>query len=267
MGAALHCMVMANCGLPGRITPQKMRRRVSASWKKSIAPHPLIPSGEAIMKALIPIVFAAFLPSAFALPAEGHEVPDPSIVHHAQDGVVRLYGAGGPDTAFRKVAEVFRKETGIGVDVTAGPEPSWTRQAQANADILWGTSEEDITALLETYKDFSSADVTPIYIRPTIIAVKKSNPKHIRGFEDLLKDGMRVVVTEAPASPTRREPASGRMWPVVPAGSTTSGGCAGTSSPSARAAEPAIRPSPSRTPTPGSPGQTGRLPISTKPNW
>jgi accessory colonization factor AcfC len=63
--------------------------------------------GEEIMKALIPTLFAAFLPLAFALPAEGHEVPDPSIVHHAQDGVVRLYGAGGPDTAFRKVAEVF----------------------------------------------------------------------------------------------------------------------------------------------------------------
>jgi accessory colonization factor AcfC len=128
--------------------------------------------------------------------AAAHEVPDPSIIHNARDGVVRLYGAGGPDTAFKKVAEVFTKETGIKVEIVAGPEPTWSRKAQADADILWGTAEEDITALLETYKDFAWDDVTPIYIRPAIIAVKKDNPKRIRGFEDLLKDGMKIVVTE-----------------------------------------------------------------------
>ena len=128
--------------------------------------------------------------------AVAHETPDPSIVHNARDGVVRLYGAGGPDTAFRKVAEVFSKETGIKVEVVGGPEPTWSRKAQADADILWGTAEEDITALLETYRDFAWNDVTPIYIRPAIIAVKRGNPKHIRGFEDLLRDGMRIVVTE-----------------------------------------------------------------------
>jgi accessory colonization factor AcfC len=125
-----------------------------------------------------------------------HEIPDPSITHNARDGVVRLYGAGGPDTAFKKVAAVFSRETGVEVVVTGGPEPTWSRQAQANADILWGTAEEDITALLETYTTFSWNDVTPIYIRPAIIAVKRGNPKHIRGFEDLLQDGMRIVVTE-----------------------------------------------------------------------
>ena len=128
--------------------------------------------------------------------AAAHEVPDPSIIHNARDGVVRLYGAGGPDTAFKKVAEVFTKETGIKIEIVGGPESTWSKKAQADADILWGTAEEDITALLETYKDFAWEDVTPIYIRPAIIAVKKGNPKQIRGFEDLLKDGMKIVVTE-----------------------------------------------------------------------
>ena len=148
------------------------------------------------MKMPTPAIFAALLPLAPMPPAAAHEIPDPAIMHNAHDGVVKLYGAGGPDTAFRKVAEVFHKETGIEVDVISGPEPTWSKQAQANADILWGTAEEDITALLETYKDFPSANVTPIYMRPTIIAVKKGNSKHIQSFEDLLKDGMRVVVTE-----------------------------------------------------------------------
>ena len=142
------------------------------------------------------IAVALGLPVVLAWAAAAHEVPDPSITHNARDGVVRLYGAGGPDTAFKKVAEVCEKETGIKIEVVGGPESTWSKQAQADADILWGTAEEDVTALLETYKDFAWEDVVPIYIRPTIIAVKKGNPKHIRGFDDLLKKGMKIVVTE-----------------------------------------------------------------------
>ncbi len=68
--------------------------------------------------------------------------------------------------------------------MTGGPEPTWSKKAQADADILWGTAEEDITALLETYQDFAWDNVRPIYIRPTVIAVKRGNPKGIQGFED-----------------------------------------------------------------------------------
>lgn len=132
----------------------------------------------------------------FCSPLVAHEIPDPAIKHNARDGVVRLYGAGGPDTAFKKVADVFHNESGVDVEVTGGPEPIWSKKAQSDADILWGTAEEDITALLETYKDFSSDDVRPIYIRPTIIAVKKGNPRGFRGFDDLLNEGVRIVVTE-----------------------------------------------------------------------
>jgi accessory colonization factor AcfC len=140
------------------------------------------------------IALAVLLP--LAAPANAHEVPDPLIKHNAKDGVVRLYGAGGPDTAFKKVAAVFHQETGIDVAITGGPEPTWSKKAQADADVLWGTAEEDIAALLETYKDFAWDDVTPIYVRPAIIAVKKGNPKGIHGFADLLKEGTRIVVTE-----------------------------------------------------------------------
>ncbi|MED5525106.1 MAG: extracellular solute-binding protein [Pseudomonadota bacterium] len=133
---------------------------------------------------------------AFSALSLAHEVADPSIVHNARDGVVRLYGAGGPHTAFKKVAAVFTKETGIPVEINGGPESSWSKRAQANADILWGTAEEQITAMLETYKDFDTTKVEPIYLRPAVIAVRKGNPKHITGFADLLKPGMRIVVTE-----------------------------------------------------------------------
>ena len=141
-------------------------------------------------------ILAAALGTVLVGPAVAHEVADPSIKREARDGVVRLYGAGGPDTAFKKVAASFTAETGIKVEVTGGPEPSWSRKAQADADIIWGTAEEDMVALLETYTTFAWADATPIYIRPAIIAVRKGNPKGIHDFEDLLKPGMRLVVTE-----------------------------------------------------------------------
>ncbi len=139
---------------------------------------------------------AAAILAPLVIPAMAHEVPGPFIKHGAHDGVVRLYGAGGPDTAFRKVAAALTAETGVKVEVTGGPEPTWSKKAQADANILWGTAEEDMTALLETYSAFQWADVTPVYLRPAIIAVRKGNPKGIRTFEDLLKPGMRLVVTE-----------------------------------------------------------------------
>ena len=121
---------------------------------------------------------------------------DPSIEHAPQDGVVKLYGAGGPHTAFRKVAAVFEEQTGTSVEVIAGPESKWTADAQADADILWGTSEQSMTAFLLTYTAFDPAKVEPIYLRPTVIAGKAGNPLNIDDFDDLLADGVRVVVTE-----------------------------------------------------------------------
>ncbi|MCF8483490.1 MAG: substrate-binding domain-containing protein [Rhodospirillum sp.] len=121
---------------------------------------------------------------------------DPSIQHHPKDGVVKLYGAGGPHTAFKKVADAFTAKTGIAVDIIAGPETKWSADAQQDADILWGTSEQSMTAFLETYKTFSSETVEPIYTRPSVIAVKKGNPKGITGIGDLTRPGMRIVVTE-----------------------------------------------------------------------
>ena len=42
----------------------------------------------------------------------------------------------------------------------------------------------------------SPKSATPIYVRPAIIAVNNGNPKHVRSVEDLLKDDMKIVVTE-----------------------------------------------------------------------
>ncbi len=121
---------------------------------------------------------------------------DNTISHSPADGVVKLYGAGGPHTAFKKVADVWQEKTGVTVEVVAGPESKWTKNAQADADILWGTSQQSMTAFLLTYEAFSSDEVEPIYVRPAVIAVKSGNPKNIQGFDDLLREDMKIVVTE-----------------------------------------------------------------------
>lgn len=36
--------------------------------------------------------------------------------------------------------------------------------------------------------------IEPLYLRPAAILVRRGNPKRIRGFRDLLKPGMRVMV-------------------------------------------------------------------------
>lgn len=139
---------------------------------------------------------AMLLSASTAIAAGSSPLYDPSIQHAPADGVVKLYGAGGPHTAFQKVADVWQSKTGQAIEIIAGPETTWSPRAQADADILWGTSEQSMTAFLETYKTFSSDQVTPIYMRPTVIAVKKGNPKAISGFEDLLQPGMKIIVTE-----------------------------------------------------------------------
>ena len=116
--------------------------------------------------------------------------------YQPKDGIINLYGAGGPHTAFIKVAEAYTEKTGVKVKVNFGPESKWQADALKNADIIWGTSEQSTTAFLENYPAFASDDVEPIYIRKAVIAVQKGNPKNIQGFEDLIVDGMKIVVTE-----------------------------------------------------------------------
>lgn len=147
-----------------------------------------------------PILHALLAFSAILLPAasmaQGPSSPAAVNHHQAQDGVLRLYGACGPQNALRKVADAWERINDLRVRITCGPEASWSGQAQVNADIIWGTSEQSMTAFLQSLPSFPSKDVVPIYLRPAIIAVKTGNPRSIQRFEDLLQPGIRIVVTE-----------------------------------------------------------------------
>jgi len=133
---------------------------------------------------------------AAASMAQSQSSPTEVNCQQARDGVIRLYGACGPQNVLRKVADAWERSNDLIVRITCGPEPSWSRQAQVDADIIWGTSEQSMTAFLQSFPSFPSADVVPIYLRPAIIEVKTGNPRRIQRFEDLLQPGIRIVVTE-----------------------------------------------------------------------
>ncbi len=145
--------------------------------------------GVGIRTVLIHLSFALLCHSAA-------EVNKDALIYNPRDGVVRLYGAGGPHTVLLPVADLFTQETGVAVEVIFGPESKWTQDARRNADIIWGTSEQSTAAYLETYTEFKSSDVEPVYFKRAVIAVQKGNPRNIKGFDDLLAPGMKIVVTE-----------------------------------------------------------------------
>ncbi|MCX4026486.1 substrate-binding domain-containing protein [Endozoicomonas sp. SM1973] len=128
--------------------------------------------------------------------ANGASLHNSKIEHQPKDGVVTVFGPGGPHTALIRAGNAFQAKTGNKVEVVFGPEYKWTERAQKSADIIFGSSEQSMTAFTENYKFFDEKNVEPIYIRPAVIIVKKGNPKKISGFQDLLKPGVKVVVTE-----------------------------------------------------------------------
>lgn len=126
----------------------------------------------------------------------GGQFLDTSLVHQPKDGVIRLYGPGGPHTALIKAAEFFQKKTGQHIEVISGPEVKWSVEAQQRADIIFNASEQSMTAYLENYPFISNQDVIPMYLHSAVIAVKKGNPKNIKGFDDLINRPLKIVVTE-----------------------------------------------------------------------
>lgn len=141
------------------------------------------------------IIVTATIMASFSTYAGGQFL-DTSIAHQPKDGVVHLYGPGGPHTALIKAAASFEKKTGQRVEVIYGPEKKWSKDAQQRADIIFSASEQSMTAYLENYPFISSNDVIPMFIHPAVIAVAKGNPKNIKSFEDLINQPMKIVVTE-----------------------------------------------------------------------
>ncbi|MCU6161718.1 substrate-binding domain-containing protein [Enterobacter bugandensis] len=110
---------------------------------------------------------------------------------------VNLYGPGGPHTALLDAAAVYKQKTGVQVNVHYGPQGKWNEDASKNADILFGASEQSALAIVRDHSEhFSEKDIMPLYMRESILLVKKDNPKKIKRIEDLSRPGIGIVVND-----------------------------------------------------------------------
>ncbi|KAB7707869.1 extracellular solute-binding protein [Bacillus aerolatus] len=107
---------------------------------------------------------------------------------------VKVYGPGGPLGPMKELAEQFTKETGIKVEVTAGPEEKWIGQAKKDADIIYGGSEYMLTNFTLNHPGMIDKKTrTELYPRAAGILVRKGNPKNIQSLEDLTKKGVKII--------------------------------------------------------------------------
>lgn len=110
---------------------------------------------------------------------------------------INLYGPGGPHTALQEAASLYTQKTGVKVNVHYGPQAKWNEQAHKDADILFGASEQSALAIARDHQtNFNEKDIQPLYLRPSILLVKKGNPKNIRGIEDLTRPGVGIIVND-----------------------------------------------------------------------
>lgn len=70
--------------------------------------------------------------SAFAAPQSSSNQ-----IHQPKDGVINVYGPGGPDTALRHAAQAFTQQSGVKVNIIAGPESKWSQEAQKRRSTVW----------------------------------------------------------------------------------------------------------------------------------
>lgn len=110
---------------------------------------------------------------------------------------VKVYGPGGPAPAVREAAAQFEKDTGIDIEVVSGPTPQWIENARKDADVIFSGSDTMMTDFVRALPTaLRQADVQPLYDRPAAILVRKGNPAKIKGFRDLLRGDLDVMVVE-----------------------------------------------------------------------
>ena len=132
----------------------------------------------------------------------------------AMAGTLHVYGPGGPAPAMKEAAAVFSKTHKVKVEVTAGPTPEWKARAGKDADVIFSDSESMMTDFLATFPDLDPKTVMPLYLRPSAILVRPGNPKRIKGIDDLLTPGRRILVVQGAGQGGLWEDVAGRLGDI-----------------------------------------------------
>jgi accessory colonization factor AcfC len=133
----------------------------------------------------------------------------------AAQAVLHVYGPGGPAPAMKEAASAFEKETGTHVEVIAGPTRLWIDSAREDADVIFSGSETMMSDFVVAMGDQLTPEAAvPLYLRPMSILVRPGNPRRIRGFADLLKPGVKVLVVNGAGQNGVWEDVAGRAGDV-----------------------------------------------------
>ena len=109
--------------------------------------------------------------------------------------VLHVYGPGGPAPAIKAAARAFSAVEGIEVQVTAGPTSAWSEKFKQDGDLIYSGSEAMMSDFVTQFDGaLVASSIEPLYVRPAAILVRPGNPKHIRGFRDLLTPGIGLLV-------------------------------------------------------------------------
>lgn len=133
----------------------------------------------------------------------------------AAAGPVHVYGPGGPALAMKEAAASFAATRGVKVEVIAGPTKDWLERAKGDADVIYSGSEtmmSDFMVALDGKIVPSTAE--PLYLRRSAILVRKGNPKRIKGLQDLMKPGHRVLVVNGAGQNGLWEDMAGRTGDI-----------------------------------------------------
>jgi accessory colonization factor AcfC len=130
--------------------------------------------------------------------------------------VLHVYGPGGPLPAMKEAADIFSKENHVQVVVTGGPLPKWLHDAQQNADLIFSGSEEMMSDFQVAFEgSIDPATIVPLYMRKAAILVRPGNPSHIKGLEDLMKPGHRILVVNGAGQKGLWEDVAGRRGDIA----------------------------------------------------
>jgi len=114
---------------------------------------------------------------------------------NAQD-TLRIYGPGGPFGPMKESADLFSKKNNIPVKVVAGPEANWIISASADADIIFGGAEYMMDDFIQRHPHFvNEKSRTTLLTRNAGILVRPGNPENISSVSDLVKPGIRIMIT------------------------------------------------------------------------
>jgi accessory colonization factor AcfC len=134
----------------------------------------------------------------------------------AQDTpVLHVYGPGGPLPAIKEAADAFGREKHIRIVVTGGPEPKWLHDAQQNADLIFSGSEDMMSDFQVAMQGAWTQPPSPLYLREAAILVRPGNPTHIKGLQDLMKPGHRILVVNGAGQRGLWEDVAGRQGDIA----------------------------------------------------